>query len=122
MSTSGQVEERLRQADRVGLRHRQALPAGGRLVGEVADARGQRDGQLAVGARRGQERAQGLERVVRREAVELGVVAVADDGRLALEAEDAAAHADHRVAAVAGATLDRFEDEGEPVAQPQCGA
>ena len=38
-----------------------------------------------------------------------------------VEAEDAAAHADHRVAAVARAALDALEDEGEPVAQPQRG-
>ena len=119
----GQVEERQRQADGVGLGHRQLLPARGGLVGEVAHARGQRDRQLAVRRRLRQQPAQRLERVGRGEAVDLGVVVAAHDGLVALDREDAAAHADHRVAAVAGAALDRLEDEGEAVlvVQPQGG-
>ena len=42
-----QVEDRLRQAERIGFRHRHALPAGDRLVGEVADARARREGRIA---------------------------------------------------------------------------
>ena len=112
----GQVEQRLGQADRIRPRHRQLLPAGCGLVREVADTRCQRHRQLAVGRRIGQDATQRLERVVGFEAVQLGVVAVLYRGHAIFDAEDAASNSDHRVAAVAGATFDRFEDEGKSVA------
>ncbi len=117
----GQVEERRRQADGVCGWHRQALPARGRLVGQVADPGRQRDGQLRVGRADGELAAQGLQRIVRGEALELGVVAVQDAGGLAGHGQDAAADPDHGVAPVPRAALHRFEDEGEPVTQAERG-
>ena len=115
------MEERLGEADPVRLGDREPFPARGRLVGEIADARRERDRQRPVGRALREHRAERLERIAGWEPVDLGVVAVEDRGRVAGEAEDPAADADHRVAAVPGAALDAFEDEGETVAQPQRG-
>ena len=42
-----QVEDGIRHGERIRFRHRHALPAGGCLVGQVADARCEREGRIA---------------------------------------------------------------------------
>jgi hypothetical protein len=100
-----QVEDGIRHGERIRIRHRHALPAGGCLVGQVADARCEREGRIA-GHRLdgGKGSAEHLERIV----------TALHDERPALDPGDG-------VAAVAGATLDALQQEGAARAQAQRG-
>ena len=100
-----QVEDGIRHGERVRIRHRHALPAGGCLVGQVPDAGGEREGRIA-GHRLdgGKGCAERLERIV----------AALHDERSALDPGD-------RVAAVSGAALDALEQEGASRAKAQGG-
>ena len=100
-----QVEDGIRHGERIRFRHRHALPAGGCLVGQVADARCEREGRIA-GHRLddGKGRAEHLERIV----------TALHDERSALDPGD-------RVAAVSGTALDALEQEGAARAEAQRG-
>ena len=117
-----QVEQRLGQADRVRLGYRQPFPAGGRLVGQVADAGGQREGERGgIHSTLRQQSPERLQRIVRLESLELLVVGVPDDRFGPVDDQRAAADPDERVAAISRAALDALEDEREAVAQAQRG-
>ena len=115
------VEHRLRQAYRVGRGHGHPVPARGGLVGQVAHAGREREGEGRVVHAWRQQAPEGLQRVVGRIALQLGVVGVLDHRHVAIHHEHAASDPHERVAPVACAALDALEDEGQPVAQAQRG-
>jgi hypothetical protein len=114
----GQVEDCIRQAERVVLGHRYALPAGRRLICQVADARREAEGRVADGrcAMR-QDAPQRFERVGGRELLDGG--ATEHDGTLTAHLQRPTMDADERVSAVARTLFDGLEEEGTARPQPQ---
>ena len=98
-----QVEHGVRHAERIGCGNGHALPSGRRLVGEVADARGERESRIA--AHRLDLRQRGAKHLER-------ILVVADHEGAPVDAGD-------RVATVSGSTLDALEQEGAARAQAQ---
>ena len=116
-----QVEHRVGQAKRVCVGHRDALPAGNGLVGQVADAGREREGRVADRRRAMREdAAQRFERVGGRELFDRATAE--QDRPIAAHLERPSVDADQRVAAVAGSLLGRLQQEGAAGAEPQgCG-
>ncbi len=117
----GSQEDRIGDADRVGLGRRQPLHLAHHVVAEIAEDAGGHRRKLALvcrgDARFGDQRAQGNERRLGtgREKLRVGQRVAGDLGTTGAGAEhDVGVEPDHRVAAAYRAALDRFEQEAAP--------